>query len=476
MKKFLLGLLAIIFGFMAFSGFVMFGTSTGEPDPGIAQSGLAIGLIFTVLTLLYIRRLLKSRRSEASKDVFQPLPIHSVYTPKGYTEPAKEPSGPEISSFPNGTMTSQQVDAYYKRQRGREQWLDSYHLFEYCLGLDIEGFPKTFQTFQKHQAANSEKYREWMRQYEEKRNPAPPKIEDLISIRTERIDPDEGLETPAWAELSYLDAEALKFWNGKSTGFQIPAYYAGTAFGRNAGPALDRLLEGGYLRRGDIRKSIELKTIPDLKAVLSDKELKTSGKKGELVQRLLDNVPPEELEALFPEGVYEITEKGWTARAQYEIVFENQNYGLGFSDYRLIDAKGRRPGEEDAVILTRLLSEDIADCYRTGDRSRYQVLLPKGARFMEGRGEPLNALELSVLAYFVWTMEAKTLPLPGVEGQNYYLSRSVEEYGRRCGLTFDQLLEHFAVTVRENKPFALSSEANIRYALDMLKKGLSVNQ
>ena len=262
--------------------------------------------------------------------------------------------------------------------------------------------------------------------------------------------------------------------------FTITVLQSLTAFGRNAGPALDRLLEGGYLRRGDIRRNVERKTIPDLKAVLAERELKTSGKKGELVQRLLDNIPPEELEELFPEGVYEMTEKGRRARAPYQVVFENESYGFGFSYYRLMDAKGRNPGEDDAVILTKLLSEDIAECYRTGDRSRYQELLPKAARFMDGNGEPLKALEVSVLSYFVWTMEVKTLSARGLghgaDMQNPYLARNVEEYARKCGLTFDQLLEHFAVTVRENKPFALSSEANIRYAADMLKRGLSIRE
>lgn len=258
-----------------------------------------------------------------------------------------------------------------------------------------------------------------------------PNPADLISIHTEHIDPDEGLKTPAWAELSYLDAQALEFWNGKPTDFQIPSYYADTAFGRNVGPARSRLLKGGYLRRGSVQKSIERKTIPELKAILAEKELKLSGKKGELVQRLLNNVPPDELEELFPIGVYEATEKGWRARDQYEIVF-------------------------------------------------YQELLPKAARFMDGNGEPLKALEVSVLSYFVWTMEVKTLSARGLghgaDMQNPYLARNVEEYARKCGLTFDQLLEHFAVTVRENKPFALSSEANIRYAADMLKRGLSIRE
>jgi len=407
-----------------------------------------------------------------------------IWTPAGRTaeeiNEIKRFSSPITNPFSRDPRTLKQIEFFNRAVEGRRRWKESFDLFQECQSLGIENFPKTFQTFQKHQSENSAKYQDWMNQREHRKGLVMPRASTLITVRTERVDPDEDLKTPAWAELSYLDAQALEFWNGKPTDFQIPSYYADTAFGRNVGPALSRLLKGGYLQRGSVQKSIERKTIPELKAILAEKELKLSGKKGELVQRLLNNVPPDELEELFPVGVYEATEKGWRARDQYEIVFENQAYGLGFSYYRLLEERERRPRDGAADILTSLLSKEIAECYRTGDRSRYQELLPKAARFMDGNGDPLKALEVSVLSYFVWTMEVKTLSAQGLahgaDMQNPYLSRNVEEYARKCGLTFDQLLEHFAVTVRENKPFALSSEANIRYAQDMLKRGLSISQ
>lgn len=383
-------------------------------------------------------------------------------------------SSPVTNPFSRDPRSPQKIEAFNRAQEGRRKWKESYNLFEECQSLGIENFPKTFQTFQKHQSGNSPKYQDWMNQYEQKKGFARPKVEELITVHTEHIDPDEGIETPPWAELSYMDIKALKFWSRKSTDFKIPDYYADTAFGRNVGPARDRLLEGGYLQLGDIRKSIELKTVSDLKEVLAGKELKTSGKKGELVQRLLDNIPPDELRDLFPVSPYEVTEKGREAFSQYEIIFENQDYGLGLSYYRILDAKSRNPEEEDAVILTKLISEDIEECYRTGNRTRYQEFLPKAARFMEGHGEDLAALELTILSYFVWTMEAKSIPASAAAEQNRYLARNVEDYARRCSLTFEQLTEHFVETVRKNKPFGMSSEANINYALSMLKSGLSI--
>jgi len=59
----------------------------------------------------------------------------------------------------------QQKAAYENKMKARKKWLNEYKLFEDCSSCGIEKFPKTFQTFQKHKKANSEKYQEWIRQY-----------------------------------------------------------------------------------------------------------------------------------------------------------------------------------------------------------------------------------------------------------------------------------------------------------------------
>lgn len=48
---------------------------------------------------------------------------------------------------------------------GRRKWLEMHDLFLSMSASGIEKFPKTYQTFEKHALANSEKYREWMKQY-----------------------------------------------------------------------------------------------------------------------------------------------------------------------------------------------------------------------------------------------------------------------------------------------------------------------
>lgn len=48
---------------------------------------------------------------------------------------------------------------------GRRKWLEMYDLFFKMSLSNLEKFPKTFQTFEKHALSNSAKYQAWMRQY-----------------------------------------------------------------------------------------------------------------------------------------------------------------------------------------------------------------------------------------------------------------------------------------------------------------------
>lgn len=301
--------------------------------------------------------------------------------------------------------------------------------------------------------------------------PLPP-TQEISQINFYHNDLDDGLEQPEWADLPYLDAEAVRFWNGKTTDFKIPSYYSDTAFGRNVGSAKERLLSGGYLREGDLRKNIERKTIPELKAVLADRELKTSGKKAELVQRLLDNVPPDELYEFFPVGVYEITEKGLAAIAQYTIIEENKDYNLGFSFYRLIRAKETALGTDDSEILGQLISDDLRESYRNGNRQGAERLLPYAARFALGHGDPEKALTYAVLAYFLWVESASRISLKDPNEMNPYLAAMVEEYAVQCRFSLEQMFSFFSKTVQRENPFGLGTPDNTKYALAALQCGL----
>lgn len=103
--------------------------------------------------------------------VTHPNTLHCIipWTPSGRSdselEAIKKFSSILTNPLSHDPRTPAQVNAYKRKERGRRKWLRSYRLFERCRDLGIEGFPKTFKTFEKHKLENSAKYNLWMRQY-----------------------------------------------------------------------------------------------------------------------------------------------------------------------------------------------------------------------------------------------------------------------------------------------------------------------
>ncbi|MBU7008710.1 SAP domain-containing protein [Phosphitispora fastidiosa] len=73
---------------------------------------------------------------------------------------------------------------------------------------------------------------------------------------------------------------------------------------------LRSLLDRGFLKVGDLQSAITLENVTVLKEVLKKHGLKVSGKKDELVQRLMIEVPHDELSSRFAKRTYQLTELG----------------------------------------------------------------------------------------------------------------------------------------------------------------------
>lgn len=79
---------------------------------------------------------------------------------------------------------------------------------------------------------------------------------------------------------------------------------------RNVDHCLKSLLERGFLKIGDLQSAIEKETATVIKGELKKYGLKVSGKKDELVQRLVNEVTHEELAISFPKRTYQMTDLG----------------------------------------------------------------------------------------------------------------------------------------------------------------------
>lgn len=79
---------------------------------------------------------------------------------------------------------------------------------------------------------------------------------------------------------------------------------------RDVDKCLRSLLKRGFLQVGNLQSAIEKETASVIKEELKKHGLKVSGKKDELVKRLLAEVPHEELSVRFPKRTYQLTEIG----------------------------------------------------------------------------------------------------------------------------------------------------------------------
>lgn len=305
---------------------------------------------------------------------------------------------------------------------------------------------------------------------------APVELEiPIAEIYTRSVDTEEENVTAKDAPFSYLDARALIFWNQKNTGCEIPSYYGDSAFGRNALPALKRLLDGGYLDFAPLEKSIALKKVPDLKAILAERELKTSGKKAELIQRLMDNIPEDDLMEMFPNRVYEITPKGSEALEYYSIVFANIEHNLGLSYYRLLRAKDLNPTSSDEDILLRLLLQDLDKAQKNGKKEDYCSIAGKTANFLNSIGQPDKAFEWYCIVFFLsWYQSSVELGLAPYVGTYSYHAKAIDASGKLCGYSLKETLSHFRKYVQQTNPFGLGTKRNVDLALKKFKEDLSI--
>ena len=98
---------------------------------------------------------------------------HSVlpYSEAGRTDEEiqkiKDFSSPKKNPFTRDPRTEKQIKAYRAKEAARAKWLREYRTWESYRMTVGDPIPKTFATWQKHKAADDEKYKNWQRLYRE---------------------------------------------------------------------------------------------------------------------------------------------------------------------------------------------------------------------------------------------------------------------------------------------------------------------
>lgn len=101
----------------------------------------------------------------------------------------------------------------------------------------------------------------------------------------------------------------------------IPDYFE-YRYGVNSDESLARLIDKGYVVEGGPRESLALLNGASVKRILKTKHLKVSGKKSELLERVLVNFTEDELAKLYPLRQYVATLEGRELINKYDDIIQ----------------------------------------------------------------------------------------------------------------------------------------------------------
>lgn len=159
--------------------------------------------------------------------------------------------------------------------------------------------------------------------------------------------------------------------------------------------SLKSLLERGFLKVGSLKSAIEKETSVVLKDLLKANNLKVSGKKAELVQRLLAEVPEEKLKAVFTKYIYELTDTGKEELKEYEYIPYIHRHGIeGLDIYTLSVKMQERTSYSYRDVIWGHLNERSMVHIKNGDYGLYRNCRFSMSEFVKEEGKLENAFSL----------------------------------------------------------------------------------
>lgn len=156
------------------------------------------------------------------------------------------------------------------------------------------------------------------------------------------------------------------------------------------------LKDRGFLQIGSLRSAIEKETAAVLKDVLKDNRLKVSGKKAELVQRLLDEVSEEKLNTIFTKRTYDLTDAGNEILKKEDYIPYIHRHGIEDLDIWSLSekVKSRKAGLSFRDVIWGYLNERSMIHIKNSDFGLYRNCRFSMSEFVKEEGKLDNAFAL----------------------------------------------------------------------------------
>ena len=184
-----------------------------------------------------------------------------------------------------------------------------------------------------------------------------------------------------------------------------PSYYtSGSSFQgfwwyqygvRDVQAVLSSLERRGFLQVGDVRTALNKQKVTDIKDALRERGIKLTGKKDDLIQRAIDEIPEEELNQLFPRRTFALTEKGTEALAKAShIPYIHQQGFDGLNIWTIEDVMRAHPGRSCHDLVWMHLGESSKNHFFDRNYGLYRNSRYGMAGFLRDEGKTKNALHL----------------------------------------------------------------------------------
>lgn len=139
-------------------------------------------------------------------------------------------------------------------------------------------------------------------------------------------------------ELKPNEVVFLDYINGLDENVYIPDYWKFNC-GIDANKIVKKLLDLGYLKfENNITENVFRATIPELKEILKNNNLKVTGKKQELAERVLGNIDVEYLKSKLPKKLFLLTPKGESVINSNYLYIINKKKNYMFTDKEIENA------------------------------------------------------------------------------------------------------------------------------------------
>jgi hypothetical protein len=189
-------------------------------------------------------------------------------------------------------------------------------------------------------------------------------------------------------------SQATKFYTNGNT-FQH--YWWDNHGIRNVQKVLDDLLKRGFLAVGGMKETLGLEKVADLKTVLEKHNLKVSGKKEQLIDRLVGEVPNEVLEKRFKKKPYVLSENGNRALSENHYITHSTGCFDKWEMNRLIHQFPSKPYRD---IIWQEYNERSRTAIQGGSYASYRNLRFDMASFLAGEDKYNDALKLMAEVLF----------------------------------------------------------------------------